>query len=89
MDDVYDLAIAVILWKQENGEDVYPEKCSPKTNAGLVRYFSMMRNRKEVVEWSEVKAAMEEILQGENGPIFNCDAAMAKRKRAKAKKSAK
>lgn len=45
-----------------------------------------MTNRKEIVEWSEVKIAMQYIQNGYKDPIILCEAAKAKRKRAQAKK---
>lgn len=83
--DLWDVASSVIDWKAQKGDEVYPEGY-PQNNPGLVRWICEMTNRKEIVEWSEVKIAMQYIQNGYKDPIILCEAAKAKRKRAQAKK---
>ena len=88
MDDLYDLAQAVLLWKSVNG-DKYPAGCEPQNEVGLVRYISKKTNRKTGVEWVwSVKLFAEWRLTAED-PILNSEAASQKRKRAEEKKPMK
>ena len=89
MDDLYDLAQAVLLWKSENG-DKYPAGCEPQNEVGLVRYIFQEKQQEDGCGVGLVRKVIHgmEALTAED-PILNSEAASQKRKRAEEKKPKK